>query len=149
VDTALPWFARTTILPAGDGHLEVLNAWMAGAAVAPAGSGPAGPLRAVPWGLLILAVAAAGLAGGRLARRRATGRPGARRAALACTGSAALGVVFVGLAWTGAAAGVDTAVLPRAGVVVALAVLAGWLAVGGTMLRASGRAVPPHLTRER
>jgi hypothetical protein len=139
VDTVLPWFGRTTILPAGDGHLEVLNAWMTGEAVAPAGSGPAGPLRTVPWGLLMLAVAAGGVVSGLLARRRVPGRPGARTAGLACTWTAALGVVAVALAWAGAAAGVDTSVQPWPGVVVALAVLTGWLVAGGAMLRASER----------
>jgi hypothetical protein len=132
--TVLPWFARTTILPAGDGHLEVLNAWMSGEAVAPAGSGPAGPLRTVPWGPLLLAVAVAGVVGGLLARRW----PPRRGVVLACFASAGLGLLFAGLAWAGAAAGIDTAVVPQAGGVVAVAILVAWLAVAGTMLRAGG-----------
>src|SRR5688572_20016481 len=76
----LPWFDRTTILPAGDGHREVLIAWMSGDAVAPAGSGPFGLLRVVPWGLLLVLAAIAGAAGGLAARRRPITDPTARRA---------------------------------------------------------------------
>ncbi|MDP9816736.1 hypothetical protein [Spirilliplanes yamanashiensis] len=133
LDTVLPWFSRTTILPAGDGHLEVLNAWMSGWAVAPVGSGPLGPLRAVPWGLLLLAVAVAGIAGGVLARRT----PGHRAAARTCVVAAAAGLVCTVLSWMAAAAGTDTDTLPHVGVIVALALLAAWLLAATALLRAA------------
>ena len=123
LDTLVPWFSRTTILPAGDGHLEVLNAWMSGWAVAPVGSGPFGPLRAVPWGALLVAVAVAGIAGGVLARRT----PRHRAAALTCAAAAVAGLLCTALAWVAAAAGADTDTLPHVGVIVAFALLAAWL----------------------
>ncbi len=144
IDTVVPWFARVTILPAGDGHLEVLNAWMSGRAVAPTGSGPAEPLRAIPWIVLILAAALTGITSGLLARHRPPGQHGSRTAALTCAGSAVLGLTSVALAWVGAAAGVDTTVTPHVGVLVAIAVLATWLAVAGAMLGPGRGRVDPQ-----
>jgi hypothetical protein len=135
LSTILPWFARTTILPADDGHLEILNAWTPGRAVAAAGDGWAGPLREVPWGALIVAVAAAGVVGALLAKRRTPGEPGARTPVLICAGSAGAGLLIVGLAWAGAASGVDTSVMPMFGAVIAFVVLVTWLGLAVAVLR--------------
>jgi len=78
LSTILPWFARNTILPAGDGHLEFLSPWTPGRAVAPSGDGWAGPLRTLPWGVFFAVVALAGAVGGTLAKRRAPGDAAAR-----------------------------------------------------------------------
>ena len=91
LSTILPWFARNTILPADDGHLEILNAWTNGQAVAAAGDGWAGPLRVVPWGALFVAVAGAGVICATLAKRRAPSDPAARLPVLVCIGA---GYVF-------------------------------------------------------
>src|SRR5688572_26533181 len=115
LSTILPWFARNTILPADGGHLEILNAWTPGRAGAATGDGWAGPLREVPWGVLIVAVAVAGAVGALLAKRQAPGEPAARVPVLLCVASAALGLVVVALAWAGAASGADTSVMPMFG----------------------------------
>lgn len=135
LSTILPWFARNTILPADDGHLEILNAWANGRAVAAAGDGWAGPLRVVPWGALFVAVAGAGVICATLAKRRAPSDPGSRMPVLVCIGAAGLGLVMVALAWIGAGTGVDTDVLPMFGVIIAVLVLAAWLATAVAMLR--------------
>jgi hypothetical protein len=149
LSTILPWFARNTILPAGDGHLEILNAWTNGRAVAPTGDGWAGPLRVVPWGALFVAVAAAGVIGATLAKRRSPGDPAARLPVLICLGSAGLGLLMVALAWIGAATGVDTDVIPMFGAVIAALVLAGWLAIAVAMLRAQRSATSEPGARPR
>jgi hypothetical protein len=151
MSTILPWFARTTILPAGDGHLEILNAWTPGRAVAETGDGWAGPLREVPWGALVVAVAVAGAVGALLAKRRAPGEPAARMPVLICVASAGLGLVLVGLAWAGAASGVDTSVMPMFGAGIAFVVLVIWLALAVAMLRANraGPAAPNPNPRSR
>jgi hypothetical protein len=142
LSTILPWFARNTILPADDGHLEILTAWTPARAVAATGDGWAGPLREVPWGALFVAVAVAGAVGAMLAKRRTPGEPAARVPVLVCVASAGLGLVLIGLAWTGAASGADTAVLPMFGAAIAFVVLVIWLALAVAMLCAN-RAGPP------
>jgi hypothetical protein len=142
LSTILPWFARNTILPADDGHLEFLTAWTPGRAVAATGDGWAGPLREVPWGWLIIAVAVAGTVGAHLAKRRAAGEPAARVPVLICVASAGLGLVLIALAWTGAASGADTSVMPMFGAAIAFGALVIWLVLAVTMLRAN-RAGPP------
>jgi hypothetical protein len=146
--TILPWFARTTLLPADDGHLEILTAWSPAKAVAATGDGWAGPLRTLPWGALFVAVAAIGIVGAVLAKRRAPGEPGARTPLMVCAGSAGLGAVLVVLAWIGAATGVDTDVTPMFGVVLTMVALAGWLWLAVAMLR-THRRTPAPATRPR
>jgi hypothetical protein len=142
MSTILPWFARTTTLPADDGHLEILNAWTPGRAVAATGDGWAGPLREVPWGVLIVVVAVAGAVGAVLAKRRTPGEPAARLPVLICVASAGLGLVLIGLAWAGAASGADTSVMPMFGAAIAFVALVSWLALAVAMLRVqrAGRA---------
>jgi len=106
LSTILPWFARNTILPAGDGHLEFLSPWTPGRAVAPSGDGWAGPLRTLPWGVFFAVVALAGAVGGTLAKRRAPGDAAARWPVVISVVAAGVGVLMVPLVWIGAATGV-------------------------------------------
>jgi hypothetical protein len=133
--TILPWFSRTTEVAADDRRLEILTAWTPAKAVAASGDGWAGPLRTVPWGVLFVAVAAAGLICALLAKRREPGGPGSRTPLLVCAGSAILGLILVVLAWIGAATGVDTDAMPMFGVVIAIVAVAIWLGLAITMLR--------------
>jgi hypothetical protein len=141
--TILPWFSRTTDVAPDDRRLEILTAWAPAKAVAATGDGWAGPLRTVPWGALLVAVAVAGLVGALLAKRRAPGDPGARTPLLVCAGSAGLGLVVVVLAWIGAATGVDTDTIPMFGAMIAAVALGIWLALAVAMLRTRPPAPAP------
>jgi hypothetical protein len=140
LSTILPWFARNTILPAGDGHLEILSAWTPGRAVAPAGDGWAGPLRVLPWGAFFAAVALAGAVGGVLAKRRPPGDRAARWPTLISVAAAGVGLLMVPLVWMGAATGVDTDTLPMFGLAIAVLALVAWLVLAIGVLRMHRRA---------
>ena len=141
--TILPWFSRTTDVAADDQRLEILTAWSPANAVAATGDGWAGPLRTVPWGALIVAVAVAGLVGALLAKRRAPGDRAARTPLLVCAASAGLGLILVVLAWIGAATGVDTDTIPMFGAMIAAVAMGIWLALAIGMLRTKPAAPAP------
>jgi len=154
LSTILPWFARNTILPAGDGHLEFLSPWTPGRAVAPSGDGWAGPLRTLPWGVFFAVVALAGAVGGTLAKRRAPGDAAARWPVVISVVAAGVGVLMVPLVWIGAATGVDTDTLPMFGVAIAVLALVAWLALAVGALRmhrdaAAAPAAPDRPARNR